>query len=53
MIVYSVMGFAMVAKIDINQIPAFLAYSAMFQLTRFVVAGAALGLIYGTKPQAI
>ena len=46
-VVYSVMGFAMAAKIDINPISTFLIYSLIFQLIQFVITGSALGLIYG------
>jgi hypothetical protein len=46
-LVYSVMGFAMAAKIDINPITTFLFYGAVFQLIQFVLTGAVLGLIYG------
>ena len=46
-VVYSVMGFAMAAKIDINPISTFLFYSVIFQLIQFVLTGTALGLIYG------
>jgi len=46
-VVYSAMGFAMAAKIDINPISTFLLYSAIFQLIQFVLTGAVLGLIYG------
>ncbi len=46
-IVYSVMGFAMAAKIDINPISTYLLYNLVFQLFQFVLTGAALGLIYG------
>lgn len=46
-VVYSVMGFAMAAKIDINPISTFLFYSVVFQLIQFVLTGAVLGLIYG------
>ena len=46
-VVYSVMGFAMAAKIDINPISTFLFYNVIFQLIQFVLTGAALGLIYG------
>ena len=45
-VVYSVMGFAMAAKIDINPISTFLIYSVIFQFIQFVVTGAALGAIY-------
>ena len=47
MVVYSVMGFAMAAKIDINPISTFLFYSLIFQCIQFVITGTALGLIYG------
>lgn len=46
-VVYSVMGFAMAAKIDINPISTFLFYSFIFQCIQFVLTGSALGLIYG------
>lgn len=46
-VVYSVMGLAMVAKIDINPVSKFLFYSIAFQFIQFVLTGAALGLIYG------
>lgn len=49
LVVYSVMGFAMAAKIDINPISTYLIYNAAFQLIQFVITGAALGLIYGEK----
>ncbi len=49
LMVYTVMGFAMAAKIDINPVSTFLIYSIVFQFIQFVVTGAALGLIYGTK----
>ncbi len=45
-VVYSVMGLAMAAKININPISTFLLYSAIFQCIQFVLTGAALGLIY-------
>jgi len=50
-VVYSVMGFAMAAKIDINPISTFLFYSVIFQLIQFVLTGAVLGLIYGKIKQ--
>ncbi|MBL1321575.1 MAG: hypothetical protein COA63_011020 [Methylophaga sp.] len=46
-IVYSVMGFAMTAKIDINPISTYLLYNLAFQFIQFVLTGAVLGLIYG------
>lgn len=49
LLIYSVMGFATVAKMDINPVSTFLAYHTVFQLIQFVVTGAALGLIYGHK----
>ncbi|PHS69354.1 MAG: DUF1761 domain-containing protein [Methylophaga sp.] len=48
-VVYSVMGFAMAAKIDINPISSFLFYSVIFQFIQFVLTGAALGAIYADK----
>lgn len=50
-IVYSVMGFAMAAKIDINPISTYLLYNLAFQFIQFVLTGAALGLIYGRVSQ--
>jgi len=47
LIVYSVMGFAMAAKIDINPISTYLFYNLAFQMIQFVFTGAILGLIYG------
>lgn len=47
LVVYSVMGFAMVAKIDINPISTFLIYGIIFQFIQFFITGTALGLIYG------
>ncbi len=46
-VVYSVMGFAMAAKIDINPISTYLLYNLMFQGIQFVVTGSILGMIYG------
>ncbi|MBL4630476.1 MAG: hypothetical protein JKY14_04735 [Paraglaciecola sp.] len=46
-IVYSVMGFAMAAKLDINPISTYLLYNLAFQFIQFVLTGTALGLIYG------
>lgn len=46
-VVYSVMGFAMAAKIDINPISTYLLYNLVFQFIQFVFTGAILGLIYG------
>ncbi len=50
-VVYSVMGFAMAAKIDINPISTFLLYSLMFQFIQYVLTGTALGFIYGRVRQ--
>lgn len=47
LMVYTVMGFATAAKIEIEPISTFLAYHTIFQLIQFIVTGAALGLIYG------
>ncbi len=49
LMVYTVMGFAMAAKMMIAPISTFLIYHTVFQLVQFVVTGAALGLIYGRK----
>ena len=46
-IVYSVMGFAMADKININPISTYLLYNLAFQFIQFVLTGAVLGLIYG------
>ena len=46
-VVYSVMGFAMAAKVDINPISSYLLCNLAFQLIQFVLTGAVLGLIYG------
>jgi hypothetical protein len=46
LVVYSVIGFAMAAKIDINPISTYLLFNAAFQFIQFVITGAALGLIY-------
>jgi hypothetical protein len=47
LVVYSVMGFAMAAKIDISPISTFLIYGIIFQFIQFFITGTALGLIYG------
>ena len=47
MLVYSAMGPAMAAKIQIEPVAAFLTYHTVFQVTQFVVTGAVLGAIYG------
>ncbi|MDP2206488.1 MAG: DUF1761 domain-containing protein [Alphaproteobacteria bacterium] len=49
LLIYSVMGFATAAKMDINPVSTFLAYHTAFQLIQFVVTGAALGFIYRKK----
>lgn len=49
LLVYSVMGFATVAKTNINPVSTFLIYHTIFQFIQFSVTGAALGLIYGKK----
>jgi hypothetical protein len=46
LVVYSVMGFAMAAKIDINPISTYLYYNAIFQFIQYLVTGIALGIIY-------
>lgn len=47
LLIYSVMGFATVAKMNINPISTFLLYHTIFQTIQFLLTGAALGLIYG------
>ncbi|MCL4677619.1 MAG: DUF1761 domain-containing protein [Alphaproteobacteria bacterium] len=47
LLVYSVMGFATAAKMDINPVSTFLLYHTAFQFLQFTITGAALGLIYG------
>ncbi|MCZ6837204.1 MAG: DUF1761 domain-containing protein [Planctomycetota bacterium] len=47
LMVYSVMGFATAAKMDINPIPTFLAYHTVFQALQFIATGAAIGIIFG------
>ena len=44
--VYSVMGLAMAAKININPISSYLAYNLVFQLIQACITGAVLGFIY-------
>jgi len=51
LMVYTVMGFATAAKIQIEPIPTFLAYHTVFQVVQFIITGAALGLIYGRIPE--
>jgi hypothetical protein len=45
-VIYSVMGFAMAAKVDINPISTYLYLNAIFQVIQFVMTGCALGFIY-------
>jgi len=47
LVVYSVMGFAMAAKVDINPISTYLVYNAIFQFIQYLVTGIVLGIIYG------
>ena len=49
LLIYTVMGFATVAKMNINPVSTFLIYHTVFQAIQFVITGAALGLIYGKK----
>ncbi|MGJ8680238.1 hypothetical protein [Paraglaciecola sp.] len=46
-VIYSVMGLAMAAKIDINPISTYLVYNLGFQLIQVLLTGTALGVIYG------
>ena len=47
LLVYTAMGFATAAKIEIEPIGRFLAYHTIFQLIQFTLTGVALGAIYG------
>lgn len=47
LLIYTVMGFATAAKMNIEPVSTFLIYHTMFQCIQFGVTGAALGLIYG------
>ena len=49
LLIYTVMGFATAAKMNINPVFTFLIYHTIFQSIQFTVTGAALGLIYGKK----
>ncbi|MEB8431962.1 hypothetical protein OO007_06965 [Cocleimonas sp. KMM 6892] len=44
---YSVIGFGIAAKFQIDPILPYLMYTLMFQVFQFVFTGIALGLIYG------
>ena len=47
LLIYTVMGFATAAKIDINPVSTFLIYHSLFQFIQFILTGSVLGLIYG------
>ena len=47
LVVYSVMGPATAAKMNINPVGTFLAYHTVFQLLQFLITGIALGAIFG------
>lgn len=49
LLVYTVMGFATAAKMNINPVSTFLLYHTVFQLMQFIVTGTALGLIYNKR----
>lgn len=49
LLVYTVMGFATAAKMNIEPVSTFLLYHTIFQSIQFTITGAALGLIYGKK----
>ena len=51
LLIYTVMGFATVAKMNIEPVSTFLIYHTIFQAIQFTVTGAALGLVYGRKAQ--
>jgi len=46
LLVYTAMGFATAAKIQIEPVSQFLMYHTVFQLIQFTLTGAALGWIY-------
>jgi hypothetical protein len=46
LLVYTAMGFATAAKIQIEPVTQFLLYHTIFQLIQFTMTGAALGWIY-------
>ena len=46
LLVYTAMGFATAAKIQIEPVSEFLMYHTIFQLIQFTLTGAALGWIY-------
>lgn len=47
LLVYTAMGFATAAKIQIEPISSFLIFHTIFQIIQFSLTGAAIGLIYG------
>ena len=47
LLIYSVMGLAIPAKMNIEPIGEYLAYHTVFQTIQFLLTGAALGMIYG------
>ena len=49
LLIYTVMGFATVAKFQIEPVSTFLTYHTIFQAIQFIVTGTALGLIFGRK----
>lgn len=49
LLVYTVMGFATAAKMNINPVSTFLLYHTVFQLIQFIATGTALGLIYNKR----
>jgi hypothetical protein len=53
LMVYTVMGFSMAAKIDIKPVSTFLFFNTVFQFLQFTITGVALGLIYGRKGESI
>jgi len=46
LLIYSVMAFTTVAKLNIEPIATFLAYHTVFQFIQFLLTGAALGWIF-------
>lgn len=47
LLIYSVMGLAIPAKMNIEPIGEYVAYHTVFQAIQFLLSGTALGLIYG------
>ena len=53
LLVYTTQGLATAAKFDINPVSTYLVYHTVFQFMQFILTGAALGAIYGRKPESV